>query len=336
VIFGVFFVRSGLLTSVHVFALDTAKGYFLFFFVLTLLGLIYFHFKFTGVQYTLKFKVNYILLFNFIIFLLLTILIILGTFMPTILKLGFNKTFIIGTQYFNEITLTLICGGLIYFIISLFKEKNYIFFLYFYIVLSICLWFNFDLNLLKYNQILICFILIVFYSLILYSLFNSNYSISNIIHIFFVIFGLHILILNWGSFEYFNIFRPGDFIYFLQYYLLFRGINIINTYNYYTLFGNFLLTDWFHIKYLSLIFPEKRFYFLDKFAGIKANIVSNYFSDIYIIIGDGQVISGWFIHLIYNPGMPIIWFCGFFIVFCFWYFLFKKSIQHRLQHILLW
>jgi cytochrome c-type biogenesis protein CcmF len=337
VILGVFFVRSGLLISVHVFALDTTKGYFLFFFLLTLLFFILIHSKHYRFLISNTLKFNYLLFFNVLIFLLLVLLLILGTFLPTVLKLFFNKTLIIGTQYFNEISFTLVCGVLIYFLVNLFQKFNFWFIFQIFSIIFIMFWFSFDLVLFSSYQILVCFFLLLFYCLLFYCYFNKEFSFSSSIHIFFILFILHVLILNWGSFEYFNIFRPGDFLYFLQFFLLFRGINIINSYNYYTLFGNFLLTDWFHLKYIALIFPEKRFYFLEKFAGIKANIVTNYFSDLYLIIGDGQIISGWFIHIIYNPGMPLIWLTGLFIVFFFWYFLIKKNILLKLNSkIILW
>jgi c-type cytochrome biogenesis protein CcmF len=340
IIFGVFFVRSGLLTSVHVFAIDYARGQLLLYFVcfLGVLCLSHLILNFSRIPPSLNIKkLNYSLIFNIVIFSLLLILLIFGTFFPTFLKLFFEKTLIIGTQYFNEITLTFLVGISFIFLFASCYQINLNFYLSFYLLNSVVIYITLDLCCFTYFYFYLLYFLQVFWSLCIY-LYLKTFNLSNVTHLLFITFIILVLNLTSNSFEYFNIFRPGDFLYFLQFFLIFRGINIINNYNYYTLFGNFLLSDWFHLNYLSLIFPEKRFYFLEKFSGIKANIISNYFSDIYLIIGDGQIISGWFIHIIYNPGMPLLWLCGCSIVLFFWYFIVKGVIYLNIKYtnLLLW
>lgn len=341
IIFGVFFVRSGLLTSVHVFAIDAARGQLLLYFVLFLFLLCCFHLlKMQSIKTSIKhffIYFNYSLFFNILFFSILFILVLLGTFLPTVLKMFFGKTLIIGTQYFNEITLTLLTGVTFVFLFQSTSRINFNLYLIFYITNLIILYLCLDINNFNYFYLYSFYFLQVFWGLCLY-MYLKSFNLSNVIHLVFILFILLVLNLTTNSFEYFNIFRPGDFLYFLQFFLIFRGINIVNNYNYYTLFGNFFLSDWFHLNYLALIFPEKRFYFLEKFSGIKANIVSNYFSDIYLIIGDGHLISGWFIHIIYNPGMPLLWLCGGIFVFTFWYFLYNalRHLSIKYTNFLIW
>ena len=342
IIFGVFFVRSGLLISVHAFAIDFARGQLLLYFVCFLIIFCIIHLTnshslFFKKKIISRSNLNYSLIFNTILFMLLIVLLLFGTFLPTFLKIFFDKTLIVGTQYFNEITLTLLVGVTSLFLFASSYQINFYLYLSFYFINLVVLYYCSDLNSLNYFYIYIYYFIQVLWGLCIY-IYIKSLNLSHLIHVFFIFFILLVLNLNCNAFEYFNIFRTGDFLYFLQFFIVFRGVNIINNYNYYTLFGNFLVSDWFHLKYLALIFPEKRFYFLEKFSGIKANIVSNYFSDLYLIIGDGHIISGWFVHIIYNPGMPLLWLCGFCIVSFFWYYIFRSVmyLNIRYTNLLLW
>jgi c-type cytochrome biogenesis protein CcmF len=334
ILFGVFFVRSGLLMSVHTFALDTSRGFLLLILLLLLIfcsilhfyllkcsGYFYFNF-FSGQKVSWQYLLYF---FNLILFCLLLFLWFLGTFMPTIFKIFFENTFILGVQYFNESSITLVWGSLILLISFLIYSLQSAIVLF----LMNLFWFGILIDFLTFSYDLYIFLLLhLLFMLFLVGFLRKDFLSFNIlIHILVVFFIFCILIFSYNSLEYFNVFRPGDSLYFLQLFLVFRGVTLINNYNYFTIFGNFVLTDWFHLKYLGLLFPEKRFYFIEKFAGIKAHIISNYFTDLYIVIGEGHILSGWFIHLMYNPGMPFIWVFGFCFVLLFLY----KGLVFRSQ-----
>lgn len=318
VILGIFFVRSGFLTSVHTFAVDVQRGYFLGLFLIFIVILALFSILRLNSRGVAPCKKSFIFLKEhthsigaliFVVFLMCSffIFILIGTFSPTLIKLFYNEVYVLGASFFNEISFSFIFITLFYFIFNVRGLKNYYFFiLNFFALVFLVL---FQTMFVQVEYIFYIYFLLLFFNLVVYNFFKY-YSFSFFAHVLFIFFICAIFLSWFGFFEYFNLLTPGNSVYFLNYLFIFKGYNIINSFNYYTLFGNFLLVDWFQQILLGTSFPEKRFYFLENFSGVKANIMSNYFADIYTIIGDGNLISGWYVHLIYHPGMPLIWIIG--------------------------
>jgi len=166
---------------------------------------------------------------------------------------------------------------------------NYIFFynndsILSFLIMFLCFWVFVNILILLYNKIfnamtiahggLIFFIFSVAY--------NNNFQLSSM-----------------------EILKPGDTIRFAYYNWIFRNIYYGQSINYDSLFLNFLVEN--NQKYISIIFPERRLYFLQNNFNSKPAINSNFLSDIYVILGDGNINEGWYIKFIYNPLMIGVW-----------------------------
>jgi cytochrome c-type biogenesis protein CcmF len=109
---GTFLVRSGVLTSVHAFATDPARGVFILFFLAVVIGgsLTLYAFRAPAVQSRIGFawmSRESLLLLNNVIFLVATLTVLFGTLFPLItdaLNLG---KYSVGPPYFNAVFLPL-------------------------------------------------------------------------------------------------------------------------------------------------------------------------------------------------------------------------------------
>ena len=53
--------------------------------------------------------------------------------------------------------------------------------------------------------------------------------------------------------------------------------------------------------------PEKRFYPIEKSQTTEAAILSNFWGDTYLVLGDGNKETGWSIRVYFNPLISWIW-----------------------------
>ena len=109
---GTFIVRSGVLTSVHAFAVDSERGtmLLLLFFLLTVSSLILFALKVNLPQYAIRFTVfseeSALLLVN-VLLAIATVSVFLGTFYPMLYTVMGWGSISVGAPYFNSIFLPL-------------------------------------------------------------------------------------------------------------------------------------------------------------------------------------------------------------------------------------
>nr|YP_009245593.1 cytochrome c-type biogenesis protein [Diphylleia rotans]BAU71445.1 cytochrome c-type biogenesis protein [Diphylleia rotans] len=87
-------------------------------------------------------------------------------------------------------------------------------------------------------------------------------------------------------------------------YLVFRGVAAAHGPNYFSLYGGPLLIT----KENSIIFyPEKRYYYTQNLLISKIEVHTNLISDLYCYLGEGNILNGWRLRLIYNPYQIFIW-----------------------------
>ena len=106
-IFGTFLVRSGILTSVHSFANDSARGIFILILFLIITGFSFILFIFKSENSNNKLNLLFInkssaLIINNIVMLIACITILLGTIYPIIIEVLTNKRISVGEPYFNS------------------------------------------------------------------------------------------------------------------------------------------------------------------------------------------------------------------------------------------
>lgn len=105
---GTFLVRSGLLTSIHAFALDAKRDEFLLIFLLLVVGAIFTLYAVKSHQINskpikIKFSMTFLMSMNSVLIFLLLVSILFGTLYPLVMKLWFDSIQSVGVDYFNKI-----------------------------------------------------------------------------------------------------------------------------------------------------------------------------------------------------------------------------------------
>jgi cytochrome c-type biogenesis protein CcmF len=313
-ILGTFFVRSGILVSVHSFAVDTFRGFFIFIFlILIIIGSSFIFLsniskisKYT--YYTYK-NINIYIIINNIIIIIIFITVLIGTILPTLFNIFLNKNISIGISFYNKTIIPIIIPLLIVMSISIFiKKTNYLkshqFSLstLFFISLMIFLY-KLDVSYYIYTIALLLILLLT--SLLKYIYIYKKIDAMVLSHFGFFLFVMGALVSNIFQLESIQIMFPGDQVTLNSHIFNFRGINYIVGSNYYSMYSNIALTN--KNDFINILFPEKRYYFIKGIYITKSIIYSNYFSDVYAIIGDGNFNYGWYTKYYYRPLMSFIW-----------------------------
>ena len=124
-------------------------------------------------------------------------------------------------------------------------------------------------------------------------------------HLGFILFILSITInLNFQS-NFIGIIFPGDVLHLNDYIIIFRNLHEFGFNNNITYLFDFVLK--LNNDLYNIIFNEQIFFYFKEFLNIKSNINSTLFKDLYIILGDGGINSGWYIKLIINPFINYLW-----------------------------
>lgn len=305
---GTFFVRSGILVSVHSFVVDYYRGFFIFSFLLFIVFFSLFYFfnnrkyMYQSIYFKYNYKDNYILLNNIII-LVIFITIFIGTILPTIYSFIFNINISIGISFYNYILTPILIPFLLLMFLSI-KINNYKFTLGFlFPILLIIFIYKIEISYIYYLIILLLLLLLI--TLILYVYYNRFINSMVISHFGVFIFFIGVFISNIMYIDNIQIMFPGDEILLNNHLFNLRSINYIIGSNYYSLYGNISLINKGNL--INILFPEKRYYFIKGTYITKSIIYSNYFSDVYTIIGDGNYNYGWYTKFYYRPLISFIW-----------------------------
>ena len=334
VLFSFFFVRSGLLFSVHNFINDSNSSLFLLSFCLFLCCFLLFLFlkNLITFLYTFSFKFYFLFFLFFLLIFFSFIFLFFGTFFYSIFIYFFDKVSIFTVTFFNEIFSVFFLSCFLLFFIYLFSFFSEIRLLFFSVYLFLCYLMFFD-QMLGRGAFLFTFL---FFCIFFYLLFLGWARVKSwfflLLHFVFFFFGYLIFCYVLYSFDFFSIMHIGDFLFFLKNVLVFNGIFIFNSFNYFSFWGSFYLFDWVFSDILSVFFPHIRFYFFEKILAFKVDILTNFLTDISLYLGDGSLTTGWYIHFFYNFGMPLIWLSFIcFIVLLWVYLIFRFFFFKRLD-----
>ena len=333
---GTFLVRSGILTSVHAFALDPERGVYILAFIAILGG-------YSLILYGLKSKnfltKNYLpflsregsILVNNILMVTVCASVFLGTIYPLLFEAFSNNKISVGEPYFNSTVVPIMIPAILIMGVG-----------------PILSWGNADIK--KTLQITFPSILITFATTFIFLWTYKSYNIlglTGIILAFWIIsnilitlihqlkaknkkgeftknpipkfslgmtlshLGIGLLILGiTGSsvWQKENIVRMklNDESSIHNYNIVFKEINKVKGPNYLALQGNFwIYNDRKNI--IAKLKPENRFYPVSNNSTTEAAIHTNLLRDLYIVLGSGNINSGWIIRIYYNPLVIWIW-----------------------------
>ena len=325
---GTFLVRSGILTSVHTFALDPARGIYILVFIgiLGAYSLILFALnskKFLDKNYVSFLSREGSILVNNIIMIVVCSSVFLGTIYPLIIEAFSNNKISVGEPYYNSTVVPIVIPAiLIMGVVPLLSWKK----------IDVKKIFRKTLPSIVLTIIVTTIFLWIYQSynpLGLIGIFLACWVISNIVFkqnnipkfsksMVMAHIGISLLILGvtgssvWQKEKIIRM-KVNDETIIHNYNIIFKEIKEVVGKNYIALQGNF----WIYNNKKSIITklnPENRFYPVTNNSTTEASIHTNLLRDLYIVLGDGNEKDGWVVRVYYNPLVVWIW-IGAFVIF---------------------
>lgn len=331
-LFGTFLVRSGVLISVHSFAVDPARGIFMLVLLLTITGssLLLYAIRASKIRSLTIFggwsRENLLLLNN--LFLLGSIAtILLGTLYPMIMDVLKFEKISVGTPYFNTVFLPFAAGilllmGLVpvvrwgntpfYFIV----QQRWAIFLF-----AVCLaigvvWLHHD----SINFKIILGLSLAFWVMFstLKSIFNINgwqltfrkLSLSRwgmiIAHLGVAVCAIGVVMVSHGSIQKELRLLPGDRVLLAGYEFYFSGLKEIKGENYLGVQAQVFVTQEKHP--IAVLTPEQRSYYVRNNTTLSDTaIAANFWRDLYVALGEPLGGDAWSFRIYYKPFVRWIW-----------------------------
>ena len=321
-VIGTFLVRSGILTSVHTFALDPSRGLYILLFIF-LIGI--YSLTLFGSNAKRYFDNNYFsffsregaILVNNILMVVVCSTVFLGTIYPLIVEAFTNDKISVGEPYYNSTVIPIMIPAILVMGIGPmlgWKNENKIK-IFEKIFPSICLTLIMTIFIFliyqSFSLIGVAGIILSFWiisnNLIMLIKKNQKYHIGMII----AHFGVGLLILGitassvWQEEKIIRM-KINEKTKIEKYSILFDNIEEIKGPNYVALRANFIVQD-ANNDVITRLKPENRFYPIENNFTTEASIHTNLFRDLYIVLGNGNSNDGWIIKMYYNPLVIWIW-----------------------------
>lgn len=326
---GTFLVRSGILTSVHSFAVDPQRGLFMLIFLLIVMCIssvlyawraVYFR---STESFSLLSRETFLMLNNVMLAAIMCT-ILLGTLYPLGMQALHLEKLSVGAPYFNTVFSLLMLP--ILFIMGLgpltfwksmpianLMEKIRLAFLLCLVLGLLIPWLIF--NTFHPGAALGIFLAIWIMVTTLLSQPNKRHWGMLFAHLGIAVCLAGIVVSTSYSVERNVVMAPGDTVELSHYTLLFKGVKNIIGPNYEGLEGVFVLQS--KGEEIGEIHPEKRYYPIQQTVMTDAAIDATIFRDIYIALGEKVKQNhhdAWIIRLYYKPLIRWIWGGGFLIL----------------------
>ena len=319
---GTFLVRSGILTSVHTFALDPSRGIYILAFTAILGGysLILFGLKskkYLNNSYFSFFSKEGSILINNILMVVVCSSVFLGTIYPLLVEAFTNNKISVGEPYYNTTVVPIMIPAILIMgigpILSWGKgDKSKTFKKIFpsvlltaIITLFIFLFYQ------SYSLIGVVGIVLAFWIISnnIIILFQKRENLSNGMIIAHLGIGLLILGITGSSVwqeEKIIQMKVNNETNIKEYNIIFKEINEIKGPNYFALQGNFFVYDK-NKNIITKLQPENRFYPVTNNFTTEVSIHTNLLRDLYMVLGEGNLNDGWIVRIYYNPLVIWIW-----------------------------
>ena len=335
-VIGTFLVRSGILTSVHTFALDPARGVYILSFVTLLggysLGLYAFKSKnFFNKDYFSFFSKEGSILVNNLLMVIVCASVFFGTTYPLFVEIFSNNRISIGEPYFNSTVIPIMIPAILVMGIGPVlswgkvdskKTRRQIFTSIILTILATIMFFSFyrSFNLFGLVGIVLSSWII---SNVLVTLFigikkesdkKTLSSVNCFKHFNGMIvshLGVGLLILGitgssiWQE-ENITRMKVSDETIVKNYKIVFKEINKLAGPNYYALEGSFWVYNEKN-KIITVLRPENRIYPVTNNTSSEVSIHTNLLRDLYIVLGEGDINEGWVVRIYYNPLVVWMW-----------------------------
>ena len=328
-VMGTFLVRSGILTSVHTFALDPARGIYILIFAsfLAIYSLMLFinnSKKYTENKYFKFFSKEGSILLNNVIMIVVCSTVFLGTVYPLIVEAFTNNKISVGEPYYNSTVIPIVIPGILVMgigpLLSWGSERKLDFLKKIFpnILVTGILTLIIFIIYKSFSLIALIGIILAFWIISnnLSLLIKKNKTISFGMLISHLGIGLLILGMTgstvWQKEKIINMNIKNE-VKIEKYNVIFENVREKKGENYIALQGNFLVFDNKNI-FITKLKPENRYYPITNNFTTEASIHSNLARDLYIVLGEGNKKDGWTIRIYHNPLVAWIW-IGAFLIF---------------------
>tara|TARA_Y100000590_G_scaffold24989_1_gene28452 strand:- start:2380 stop:4263 length:1884 start_codon:yes stop_codon:yes gene_type:complete len=328
-VIGTFLVRSGILTSVHTFALDPSRGIYILIFIAILGGYSLFLYGQKSKKYIDKYYFTFFskegsILVNNIIMVIVCSSVFLGTIYPLLVEALNDNKISVGEPYYNSTVIPIIMPAILLMgigpILSWGREnktkvlKKIFPSILITVVVTIFTFIFFKTNNLIGILGILLAIWIISNNLILFL--KKKENITSAVTIAHLGVGLLILGITGSSvwqYEKIEKMKIGNETSVKNYTIVLEKINELKGPNYVALQGNFFVYDG-KKKIVTKLKPENRYYLIENAFTTEASIHTNLLRDLYIVIGEGNLKDGWTVRIYYNPLVIWIW-IGAFTIF---------------------
>ena len=335
---GTFLVRSGILTSVHSFANDPARGAFILLFLAIITGAALILYLRNSSQMNDKtsftfFSKESFFLINNILLVTATFTILLGTMYPLMLDIFGLEKISVGVPYYNAVFLPLMIplvflAGYIPILFSSsnrnLKSQAKYFLISFLLIMiissfSILLFDEYNLSIFIGLFLFLWILLNLIYELIQKIILTGNLkAITQNIGMFMAHLGLAIFILGATMVE--NSKTEKEIVVALNekldiknYTFQFMNITESEGPNYTAVIGHFKVYD--NGEFLTDMYPEKRLYNSSEMPMTEAGIDAGFSRDLYITMGTLIDQDKWSVRIYHKPLIRLIWIGALMMVF---------------------
>ena len=321
-VIGTFLVRSGILTSVHTFALDPSRGIYILAFT-ALLGIYSLTLfsrkskKFFDNNYFNFFSREGSILLNNVLMVVVCASVFLGTIYPLLIEAFTNNKISVGEPYYNSVVVPIIIPAILVMgigpLLGWEKEKKIRILKKIVpsVVITILMTFFIFIFYQSYSLIGIIGIILAFWiisnNLLILIKKERKYPLGMIIaHL-----GVGLLILGitgssvWQE-EKITRIKIDEKIEIKKYIINFEKMDEIKGQNYIALQGTFSVYNT-EKNIIAKLKPQNRYYPVTNIFTTEASIHTNLFRDLYIVLGEGNLNEGWVVRTYYNPLVIWIW-----------------------------
>ena len=325
---GTFLVRSNILTSVHSFASDPLRGFYLLLMlaIISTMACLIFSVQISKFKFNFNSKISnkvFYIIANNILLSTACFTVIIGTLYPIIYQSMSGRQITVGAPYYNMIFSPLVIVALVLLMFSTIKKIKPIKLVLLLSAVGSMWLISFkaicDVMLLAASSCLI--ILLVYYNFakgkksikdIFGQLFKLplNYKAMVMAHIAFAILTISIVVVTTKDSEYEKHIRIGDKFEVADYQITLQDINYTNGANYFARKTKLYVEQ--NKNEITTLYPETRYYPVERSNTTESAIYSTFFYDLYAVIGDyNEQLETITVRIFFRPLINWLWIAGF-------------------------
>jgi cytochrome c-type biogenesis protein CcmF len=308
---GIFLTRSGVLTSVHSFAISANRGFFIIFLISIIggFGLFIFAKNLNFIKITKnnlqKNRRLFLIIANNYFLITALLVVLIGTIYPILSRGLFNQFISIGASYYNQVFNILLVPFLIFFVANsikfnkIFKPANALILLASALITAINFYIFKDIEMLTLLNLFLAI-----YALIL-NFYHSKKLISTLAHGGFLLIMIGVIISNAGDeIKEINLqknqsFTLGNFA------IKFSNLDYRADKNFIARIGVFEVSK--NNKIITTLKPELRLYPISDRTTNESAIYHHPLYDLYVVIGTKDEAENYAIRAYFKPMISLIW-----------------------------